>query len=330
MEPTAAITVNALQKTYARSKLAVDIAALRVEEGQIAVLLGPNGAGKSTLLRMLTSLSRPNAGDFTIGPHDGIKNPGGVRHAIGYVPQTSVHDAQDSPAAILDMFGRLNQMSRTARRARAERLFSNFGLSEWRDAHVGTLSGGMRRRVDIMAAMMHEPRILIMDEPSAGLDLAGRDELWRFIRSAVKENQMTVLYTTHDLMEADQHSDHVTIMDAGRIVAEGTTAALKAKLKGEIVVVEFAAVPNADRAAEFLRSVAGVVSVQFVADAAHLAVLDARRDLWPVLDALRHFVADIKGVEVRRPTLCDVYVAVTGKVFVVETVAVPPKRGYGA
>ncbi|NIY69100.1 ABC transporter ATP-binding protein [Streptomyces malaysiensis] len=200
---------------------------LTVGRGEILGFLGPNGAGKTTTLRMLTTLLPPSGGEAEIAGRDLLRDPAGVRRRIGYVAQSGGLDPACSVREELVTQGRLHLMSKGEAVGRAAELAADLGLSGLMDRPTAALSGGQRRRVEIALGLVNRPRVLFLDEPTTGLDPGSRAELWDLVRRVRAEHSTTVFLTTHYLDEADALADRIVVVDAGRIVAEGTSAELK-------------------------------------------------------------------------------------------------------
>ncbi|MFR0358274.1 ABC transporter ATP-binding protein [Streptomyces sediminimaris] len=207
---------------------------LTVHEGEILGLLGPNGAGKTTTLRMLTTLLAPTGGTATVAGHDLATDPAGVRGACGYVAQSGGVDGQVSVREELVTQARLYRLTRAQAVDRCAGLAGDLGLADLLDRRTSALSGGQRRRLDIAMALTHRPKVLFLDEPTTGLDPAGRAGLWELIRRLRDEHGTTVFLTTHYLDEADALSDRLVIVDRGVVAAQGTPAALKLQHGGSI------------------------------------------------------------------------------------------------
>src|SRR5262245_54274324 len=188
---------------------AVNGVSFAVEEGQIFGLLGPNGAGKSTLIRMLTTLLPPTAGTAIVNGFDIVKNPDGVRHSIGVIPQAMTSDLELSVEENLLIFAKLYGVPRATREALIARLLDAVELTQWREAPVKNLSGGMRRRVEIARGLVHEPRIFFLDEPTTGLDPVSRVAVWEMLRRVKAERQLTVLLTTHYMDRSEEHTSEL-------------------------------------------------------------------------------------------------------------------------
>ncbi|MFB7503615.1 ABC transporter ATP-binding protein [Streptomyces broussonetiae] len=207
---------------------------LTVRAGEILGFLGPNGAGKTTTLRMLTTLLKPTGGAATVAGHDLATDPAGVRRVSGYVAQSGGVDPQISVREELVTQGRMYRLTRAEAAGRAEELARDLDLGDLLDRRTAALSGGQRRRLDIAMALTHRPEVLFLDEPTTGLDPAGRAELWDLVRRLRDEHGTTVFLTTHCLDEADALADRLVIVDRGTVAAEGTPSALKLRHGGSL------------------------------------------------------------------------------------------------
>jgi len=203
-----------------------------VAPGEILGLLGPNGAGKSTLIRMMTALLPLSGGSVRIDGHCVSADPGAVRRSIGVLPQAMTSDVDLTVEENLSIYAKLYGLGAQARKANLERLLEAVGLAEWRRAFVRTLSGGMRRRMEIARGLMHDPRVLFLDEPTTGLDPVSRTQVWALLRQVNREKNITMLMSTHYMDEAEHLCGRVAIVDRGELVALDTPAALKARVPG--------------------------------------------------------------------------------------------------
>ena len=310
MPPTllsaAPLVARGLRKTYGET-LALDGFDLEVAPGTVHALLGPNGAGKSTAVNTLATLTRCEEGEATVAGHDVRREPRAVRAAIGLVGQSVALDEVLHGRENLVMFGRLHDLTKAEARSRAEELLATFELSDAADRKVSTYSGGMRRRLDIAASLIRRPQLLFLDEPTTGLDPRGRNEVWQTIR-AVVEAGTTVLLTTQYLDEADQLADRITVMGAGRVIAEGTASELKGRLGGDRVIVTAAAGTDLEQVRVAMGGVADPELHQVTVDAGPAgggaALLGAVR-------ALDSAGLDFDDVLLRRPTLDEVFLHLT-------------------
>ncbi|GAB1694466.1 ATP-binding cassette domain-containing protein [Krasilnikovia sp. M28-CT-15] len=284
---------------------------LSVAEGEIFGFLGPNGAGKTTTLRMLATLIEPDGGSATIAGADLLKNPGEVRRRIGYVAQGGSTWDDSTAREELVLQARLYGISRSVATERANRVLDAFQLSEYADRKCKTYSGGQRRRVDIALGIIHEPKLVFLDEPTTGLDPQSRAHMWDEVRR-LRDEGMTVFITTHYLDEADALCDRISIMDYGQIVASGTPAELKREISGDVVRVGLsrAAVPAA---AEVLDAAPFVNKLETQDDAVRLYVDEGATAIPLVLRALDGASVPLGTIELHRPSLDDVFLTKTGR-----------------
>ncbi|WP_106398413.1 ATP-binding cassette domain-containing protein [Actinocorallia populi] len=249
------LEVDALSRSFGRTA-ALDGVSLSVARGRVLGLLGPNGAGKTTLVRVLATLLRPDAGTARVAGLDVRRDRAEVRRRIALSGQHTSVDDELSGRSNLVMIGGLLDLGRHGAARRAGELLSRFGLEEAADRPAATYSGGMRRRLDLAAALVGEPEVIFLDEPSVGLDPARRDELWQTIRKLTRDG-VTVLLTTQYLEEADALADEIAVLDHGRVIASGTPADLKHRVGGHTVVLRPADTGDLDRAAAILARVTG-------------------------------------------------------------------------
>ena len=236
---TYAVEADSLEKTFGGKVRALDGVSFFVEEGTIFGLLGPNGAGKTTAVRVLTTILRPDAGVARVLGHDVVRDAQYVRARIGLAGQYAAVDENLTGRENLFMVGRLNHMGRDVVASRASELLANFGLSDAGDRPLKTYSGGMRRRLDVAAALVARPKVLFFDEPTTGLDPQSRIDLWEMIEVLV-DGGTSVLLTTQYLEEADRLASRVAVVNHGRVIAEGTPAQLKADLGATVLDVGLA------------------------------------------------------------------------------------------
>jgi ABC-2 type transport system ATP-binding protein len=309
-----AIAATDLKKVYGEVT-ALDGLSFEVPPGTIFGLLGPNGAGKSTTIRILTTLSRPTSGTATVAGIDVLRRPEQVRRAIGVVTQRASTDAQATGRENLLLAGRIHGMRGRAVKARAEELLDRFGLTEPADRVVRTYSGGMQRKLDVALGLMHQPRVLFLDEPTTGLDPQARADMWAEIARLAGQEQLTILLTTHYLEEADHLADRVAIVDRGRIVAAGTAEQLKSELRGDAVQAELA--PDADLSAAHaaIDRLSGTREVTIDGRTIRARVDNGASAVPAVLAALEAGGQTALSVTVARPSLDDVYLRHTGRSF---------------
>ncbi len=282
---------------------------LHVDEGEVVAFLGPNGAGKTTTVRMLATLLTPTSGTATVDGHDVVRERDKVRRVIGYVGQASSvadHRVEDE----LVTQARLQGMSPAAARVRTGQMIERFELDSFRGRSLNKLSGGQRRRFDLALGMINDPRVLFLDEPSAGLDPQSRANLWDHLRSLRNTNGTTIFLTTHYLDEADVLSDRIVVIDGGKVIASDTAEALKSQVGGDVVTLE------TDQISAAATVVAGVVpgsDLDTAPGVVQFHTSQAQRKLPELLRALDHAGVELTSVSVKRPTLDDVFLRLTGR-----------------
>ena len=310
LEPMHAVTSNGLRKSYGKVEALRGID-LQVEAGSVFGLLGPNGAGKTTAVRILTTLLSPDEGSASVAGFDVLRQPSKVRENIGLAGQYAAVDENLTGWENLEMVGRLYHLGRRAAKARADELLADFDLTEAGDRLVRTYSGGMRRRLDLLAALVARPPVLFLDEPTTGLDIRSRIGLWDAMEALVAGGT-TVLLTTQYLDEADRLADRMAVIDRGLVIAEGTPDELKAQVGGDRLEVHLCDGRRGEEAVPVLASIAsdrphaenGLVSVPLSARSG--AIADAVRRLDEAGIA-------IDDIAMRRPTLDDVFLSLTGR-----------------
>ena len=322
----AAIVVDDLAKSYG-AVVALEGIGFEVAPGTVTGLLGPNGSGKTTTVAILATALRPDSGVARVCGHDVVRDPAGVRQMIGFAGQFAAVDANLTGRENLVLIGRLSRLGRQRARRHAVELAERFGLSDAADRLVRTYSGGMRRRLDIAAALVHRPPVIFLDEPTTGLDPESRLWLWETVRELVAGGT-TALLTTQYLEEADALADQVVIIDHGRIVEIGTPAALKARVGTAVVELTFTTGADADAAESHL------ARSPFAAERAG-STLRVRSEhgsaaVIEILRALDGASSAPTGVAIREATLDDVFLALTGTATARSAAAVPGGHARGA
>jgi ABC-2 type transport system ATP-binding protein len=321
-----AIEADGLVKSYPKGVTALDGLSFAVPAGSVFALLGPNGAGKSTAVKILTTLATPDAGRALVGRLDVTANPDAVRRRIGVVSQGSSVDIQATGRENLRLQGQIYGLRGPALEQRARDLLERFGLADAADRVARGYSGGMRRRLDIAMALVHEPAVLFLDEPTTGLDPEVRAHMWSEIGRLAAERGKSVLLTTHYLEEADQLAERIAIVDRGKVVAQGAPDELKRELRGDAIHVDLereyngAEAPPSGAADQFhvSRAVGGLAGVRdVVVDGRTLRARadDGGRAVPLVLGALESAGVEVSSVRVARPSLDDVYLKYTGRTF---------------
>ncbi len=303
-----AISVEGLERSF-DEVLAVQGVDLVVDEGEIYGFLGPNGAGKTTTVRMLTTLLLPTGGRATVAGHDVVAEARAVRASIGVALQEAALDPLMTGRELIRLQATLQGMPGEEGKRRADDLLERVDLSAAADRRVGTYSGGMQRRLDLAAALVHEPRVLFLDEPTTGLDPVSRKTIWEEVR-ALNDEGTTVFLTTQYLEEADQLADNVGIIDSGRIVAEGTPESLKAEIGNPHIELQLA--EGSIAAAEEVCARIGKLLPPVDGRTVLVEVENGAADIPRTVRALDEAGIAVESLELVRPTLDDVFVAKTG------------------
>jgi ABC-2 type transport system ATP-binding protein len=309
-----AIEASNLRKTYRGGVRALDGLGFEVEAGTIFGLLGPNGAGKSTTVKILTTLSRADAGEARVAGLDVVRNAEQVRRSIGVVGQRPGLDPDATGRENLEMQAEIYGVHGAGRRRRVDDLLERVGLAEAAGRLAKTYSGGMQRRLDVALGLVHRPQVLFLDEPTTGLDPEARAELWREIERLAREEEMTILLTTHYLEEADRLASRLVIVDRGRVVAEGSPEELKSELRGDTVQVELVESRNGDAVAAVER-LAGVSELTLDGRLLRARVDDGAAAIPSVISALERSGLRVASATVARPSLDDVYLRHAGRSF---------------
>jgi len=307
----AAIEVRDIVKKFG-DFTAVNGVSFAVEEGEIFGLLGPNGAGKSTLIRMLTTLLPPTSGTAVVSGFDVVREADGVRHSIGVIPQALTSDLDLSVEENLIIFAKLYGVPKARRVERIDELLEAVELTQWRDAPVKNLSGGMRRRVEIARGLVHEPRIFFLDEPTTGLDPVSRVAVWEMLRKIKAARDLTVLLTTHYMDEADKLCDRIAIVDHGELKALDSPLRLKTSIPGQNTLeVSFSTVPAGW--VERLRSLPDVESVAAQDHIFRIATRNGPATTLALMEEAARQEVTVQSLSVQSTTLDDVFVHYTGR-----------------
>ena len=305
-QPAAVIQVEDLRHNYGQRPALKGIS-FDVRRGEIFALLGPNGSGKTTLFRILSTLMLPSGGRAMIAGFDAARQPDDVRRRIGVVFQAQSIDMKLTASENLWHQGHLYGLHGSGLKDRIREMLQRVGLADRADEKVETFSGGMQRRVELAKGLMHHPGVLLLDEPTTGLDPGARRDLWQYLRALRDQENISIIVTTH-LMEEAERCDRLAIMNAGEIVALGTPAALRSEIGGDVIVLETAE-PE---------SLAGRIRQRFGAEAAvvgdkvRMEKKDGHRF---VTDLVEAFPGEIESISVSKPTLEDVFIRHTGHRF---------------
>ena len=304
-----AITASGLKRTFGDNQAVAGID-LEVTGGEIYGFLGPNGAGKSTAVRMLCTLLRPTSGSATVAGFDVADQAEEVRLRIGVALQEAALDPMQTGTEVLRLQGRLYGLTKDQINRRLTQIEDLVDLGEALDDRVGTYSGGMKRRLDLAVALVHNPQVLFLDEPTTGLDPVSRNRVWEEIRHLNDDLGMTIFLTTQYLEEADVLADRVGIIDRGRIVAEGTPDELKRRVGSDVIVVRVEGDPA--EAQRVLERVDAVTDVDVRGSELTVSVPDGAAAVSPVAVALSEAKVQVRNLTLRTPTLDDVFLELTG------------------
>jgi ABC-2 type transport system ATP-binding protein len=331
---TAAVSVIGLKKFFGGLQ-AVDQISFDVPSGEIFGLLGPNGAGKTTTLKCLCTLMQPDRGEIMLAGVDVLKSPRVARQKLGYIAQDIALDKMLTGRELLQLQGALYHLPRRQIADRVNQMLDLLDLNEYADRLIGQYSGGLKKRLDLAAGFLHQPTVLVLDEPTVGLDIESRQVVWAFLRR-LRSQGTTILLTSHYLEEIDALSDRVAILDRGRVIANNTPADLKQALGGDRITVklqEFTPLEQAEQAQNVLRSLEIVRSIiinPIQGNSLNLIVTAAPTATQRVQTALADANLPLFSLMQSRPSLDDVYLAATGHTLLDATALAVTAEGSGA
>lgn len=312
-----AVLIDKLQKRYGSTEALKDIS-FEIQPGEIFGLLGPNGAGKTTTIRCLCTLATPDAGRVEVSGIDVVANPRVARQRLGYVAQEVALDKVLTGRELLQLQANLYHIPANLSKQRIEAAIDLLGLQDWANQRTGTYSGGIRKRLDLAAGLLHQPDVLVLDEPTVGLDIESRMAVWDFLRQ-LKDQGTTVLITSHYLEEVDALANRVAIIDRGVVIDAGTPSELKDRVGGDRVTLrirEFTPLEEAEKAKSLLSSLAFVKEAivnQAQGNSLNLVVQPENDILLNIQQTLRDAGLPTFGIAQSRPSLDDVYLAATGQ-----------------
>ena len=304
-----AVITQALSRNFGDIE-AVDSIDLRIPRGEIYGFLGPNGAGKTTLVRMLITLLMPSSGSATVAGYDIVRQPNDIRLRIGAALQDAALDLKQTGRELLRLQGRFYGLSRRDVDTRFDDLADLIDIGDAVDRLVGTYSGGMKRRLDLAASLIHNPEILFLDEPTTGLDPISRVRVWDEVRRVNRERDVTIFLTTQYLEEADELADRVGIINRGRLMVEGTPSELKRSLGNDVIIAQVDG--HAEQALEAVQHLEGVVAVDATSSDVIIQASNGAAVISSVALALNERRVDVREITLRTPTLDDVFLSVAG------------------
>ena len=325
-----AVLIQNLQKHYGSVKAVQDVS-LQVEPGQIFGLLGPNGAGKTTTLRCLCSLTTPDAGTIEVSGISVLQHPRAARQLLGYVAQEVALDKVLTGRELLQLQAALYHLPSQTIPQRIQTVLTLLGIEQWADQKTGTYSGGIRKRLDLAAGLLHEPAVMVMDEPTVGLDIESRVAIWAFLRQ-LRDRGTTILLTSHYLEEVDALADRVAIIDQGKVIAEDTPSQLKDQVGGDRITLRIREFTPQEEAEKAKAMTAALPFVQDVSvnnaqgNCLNLVVTPQSDALLTIQQALKEAGLPIFGIAQARPSLDDVYLAATGRTLLDAEMAAAGQR----
>jgi len=299
-----------LSKVFDKEIVAVDNISFHVKEGEIFGFLGPNGAGKTTTIKVLTTLLQPTNGQVNIATFDVRKKPDSVRSSIGIVPQALTLDDDLKGMANLLLSAKLYHVPDKIAKERADELLKLVGLKDAAERDVSTYSGGMRKRLELIIGLIHNPKVLFLDEPTLGLDIQTRSVIWDYLKKLNKENGLTIFITTHYLEEADLLCDRIAIIDQGKILVEDTPSNLKQKLGGDMIEIS---VDDNVKAKELISEFSSVEKIDMVGQKLRIKTKKGDEVLPSILEICKANKINVKTVALSKPSLDEVFLEYTGR-----------------
>ena len=304
------VNVKNLSKIFDKEIVAVNNVSFQVKKGEIFGFLGPNGAGKTTTIKILTTLLQPTKGQVNIASFDVVKNPDGVRSSIGIVPQALTLDDDLKGMTNLLLSAKLYHVPDKIAKERANELLELVGLKDAARRDVSTYSGGMRKRLELIIGLIHNPKVLFLDEPTLGLDIQTRSVIWDYLKKLNKENGLTIFITTHYLEEADLLCDRIAIIDQGKVLIEDTPSNLKQKLGGDIIEIS---VDSHVKAKDLISELDYVEKIDVVEEKLRIKAEKGDEVLPVILEICKVNNIKVKTVSLSRPSLDEVFLEYTGK-----------------
>ena len=313
------VQTSQLTKIYPEDIRAVDGVDFEIAEGEVFGFLGPNGAGKTTTIKMLNTLIRPTSGTATVVGYDVAKKPAEVRRNVGYVSQDVGIDEHATGRENLTLYGHFYRLDGRTIKQRVKDLFEMVQLTDYADKLASTYSGGMRKRLDLAMGLIHQPRLIFLDEPTTGLDPQTRNHIWSYIHSLSRQMGITIFLTTHYMEEADQLADRIAIIDHGKIITTGTPDELKQSIGGDVVILSsrFSADEEretfAKRTESLLSGKPFVLEMQPIEEGLAVYVDNGESAAPAILSLLASEGIEVQTLSVSRPSLDDVFLKYTGR-----------------
>ena len=304
------VQVENLSKVFDKEIVAVDNISFHVKEGEIFGFLGPNGAGKTTTIKVLTTLLQPTNGQVNIATFDVRKKPDSVRSSIGIVPQALTLDDDLKGMTNLLLSAKLYHVPDKIAKERADELLKLVGLKDAAERDVSTYSGGMRKRLELIIGLIHNPKVLFLDEPTLGLDIQTRSVIWDYLKKLNKENGLTIFITTHYLEEADLLCDRIAIIDQGKVLIEDTPSNLKQKLGGDTIEIS---VDDNVKAKELISEFSSVEKIDTVGQKLRIKTKKGDEVLPLILEICKANKINVKTVALSKPSLDEVFLEYTGR-----------------
>ncbi|NEP63058.1 MAG: ATP-binding cassette domain-containing protein [Symploca sp. SIO2G7] len=330
MSQRPAVVIKGLQKRYGDVQAIKDVS-LQIETGEIFGLLGPNGAGKTTLIRCLCTLTLPDTGNLEVMGISVLTSPRQVRQRLGYIAQEVALDKMLTGRELLELQAAIYHLPSKLAKTRIDQMIELLELTDWANKKTGTYSGGLKKRLDLAAGLLHQPDVLVLDEPTVGLDIESRSAVWRFLRQ-LQAAGTTILITSHYLEEVDALANRVAIIDQGRVISSGTPAELKANVGGERITLrirEFTPLTEAEEVSQMLQKLPVVQEVivnSAQGNSLNLVVESEADALMVVQKALKEAGLPTFGIAQSQPSLDDVYLAATGRTIMDAEMAAVSRR----
>ena len=310
-----AITFDEVSKQYKGGNLALSQLSCDFSPGKVTALLGPNGAGKSTAIKSIVGLTDISSGRVSVCGLEVNEKNKSLRERVGYVGQTVSLDIFSTVTENLLFHAAMYKVDRSNALGRIEELINIFDMSSFANRKVRTFSGGEKRRLDIAMALIHKPDLLILDEPTVGLDVDSQCQIWAYLEKLQEEEEITIVFSTHNLYEAERYADNIIFINIGKVVAKGTPDELTSLVGGETVKVSFDSTANALKASLALDSQESLNTVSVKDDSVFIVVDDGAKSVAKIVSLLNEAQLEATNIQVKKPSLDDVYMKITGEQY---------------